>query len=110
MEKLTWTQLIDIINKHNKDNNIKQQYSDKNPLYCVVVIDNSSFLQEYPLEARSYRFRSDEKRFLPEMLGSSIFASTLDGSDDGVRLDWYIYDKDGWNIEYCYVENDNEKR
>ena len=103
MEKLTFRELVSIIQKHNKENNITQQFSDKKPLSCVAVIDNSSFEKEYPLESRSYRFRSDNKRFLPEMMGNSIFADALDGSDDGVRLDWYIFE-DNWKIEYCYVE------
>ena len=107
MEKLTYGELLNIINKHNNDYNITRQYGDKdNYLSCVVVIDNSSFAEEYPLEARSYRFRSDEKRFLPNMIGNSIFANSLDGSDMGVRLDWYIYGEDAWKIEYCYIEND----
>lgn len=107
MKKMTFSELTKIISKHNSDNNIKQQYSDKDYLSCVAVIDNSSFMKEYPIEARSYRFRSDEKRFIPEMLGNSIFANSLDGSDDGIRLDWYL---DSWKIEYCYIESEDGKQ
>lgn len=110
MNKLTYNELLNVIHKHNDENNIVRQYSDPNPLYCVAVISNDSFSQEYSLESRSYRFRSDEKRFLPEMLGNSIFANALDGTDDGVRLDWYIYGgEDAWKIEYCYIENEGDK-
>lgn len=110
MKKLTYGELLNIINKHNNDCGIAKQYGDKNYLSCVVVIDNSSFAEEYSLEARSYRFRSDEKHFLPNMIGSSIFADSLDGSDTGVRLDWYIYGDNAWEIEYCYIENLEEDK
>lgn len=97
---LTWKELNDIIDQHNKENGIKQQYSDKNPLNCVVVFTQDSFDKEYPVESRSYEFTSDNKYFLPEMGGKSIFAHCLDDSED-IRLDWYLND---WNIEYCYIK------
>lgn len=110
MEKLTFNELVNIIKRHNEENHITTQYGDKNALSCVAVIDNSSFGgKEYPLESRSYRFRSDEKFFVPEMLGHSIFADALDGSDDGVRLDWYLFEENPWEIEYCYIEEENEE-
>lgn len=104
MKKLTWTELREVIDNHNKEHNVSKQYGDKEPLHCVAVIDNSSFAEEFSLESRSYEFRSDEKFFLPNMMGRSIFADSLDGTDTGVRLDWYIFEKDGWKIEYCYVK------
>ena len=105
MKKMTFYELKDIISEHNKEYGIKQQYSDKNPLNCVVVFKNSNFNVEYSLEERSYRFRSDEKFFLPEMLGRSIFAHSIEG-DDNIRLDWYLNE---WDIDYCYVEeNEND--
>lgn len=108
MNKLTWSELVKAIDAHNNDYCINRQYEDEKPLSCVVVIKNSSFAKEYPLESRSYRFRSDNKFFLPMMMGRSIFADALDGTDDGVRLDWYLFgdDKDScWEIEYCYIED-----
>ena len=98
---MTWQELLKQIDKHNKENEITQQYSDKNPLRCVVVIDSSTWEVEYPLESRSYEFRSDEKFFLPQMMGRSIYADSLDGSDTGVRLDWYLSE---WKIEDCYIK------
>ena len=105
MKKYTWGELLDIIHKHNEENNIKSQYSDSDYLSCVAVIDNSSFDKKYSLEARSYRFRSDSKFFLPNMMGKSIFANSLDDTDMGVRLDWYLYGDNTWKIEYCYIED-----
>lgn len=103
MEKLTYEQLLDRIRLHNAENSIRSQYSDPNPLNCVIVFKNESWpmrTKEYSLESRSYGFRSDEKHFLPDMGGNSIFADSLDGSDRNVRLDHYLGD---WKIDYCYI-------
>ena len=100
MKKLSFTELCLIIDRHNKQNKIKQQFEDKSPLICVAVVSNSSFTKEYPLESRSYSFRSDNKYFLSDMLGSSIFSSSLDGTDKFVRLDWYLTE---WIFEYFYI-------
>ena len=104
LAKLTLKQVREIIDKHNEENAIKQQYQDDKPLWFVMVIDNQSFTKEYPLESRSYKFRSDNKFFLPNMSGSSLFGNSLDETDMGVRLDWYIFDD--WKIEYCYMLED----
>ena len=104
MNKLRLNQLFDAIRKHNAERSIKSQYSDLEPLRCVVVFKNESWPQrkeDYSLESRSYEFRSDEKYFLPEMGGNSIFADSLDGSDEGVRLDRYL---PVWKVDYCYVK------
>jgi len=103
MEKLTFSQLVDIIGEHNADYNIWQQYQDNNPLICVVVFKNESWpdrQEDYSLESRSYEFRSDEKYFLSNMGSNSIFATSLDGADRNVRLDRYL---GSWKIDYCYV-------
>ena len=109
MQKLTFQQVKQLIGEHNARYNIRQQYQDDNPLWFVMVIDNKSFDKEYQLESRSYLFRSDNKFFLADMGGNSIFADSLDGTDINVRLDWYIFD--GWKIEYCYLlEDENDTK
>lgn len=100
MKKLTFTEVCALCEKHNQNNNIKHQFEDKNPLVFVAVVDNKSFNTEYPLESRSYSFRSDNKYFLDGKLGNSIFSSSLDNSDPFVRLDWYLVD---WTFEYFYL-------
>lgn len=104
MEKLKLDQLFSICFEYNRKRNIRQQYQDKKPLYCVIVVSQNNFKKEYSIESRSYKFRSDEKYFLPTMLGKSIFANSLDGTDS-IRLDWYI---DIWEIEYCYIINEED--
>jgi hypothetical protein len=73
---------------------------------AVVVFTEDSWSRVYPLESRSYVISRDSKFFNPNMIGNSLFGNALDGTDNGVRLDWYMYgnnDKDSWNIDYCYI-------
>lgn len=73
-----------------------------------VVFTKDSFTKEYSEESRTYKISSDNKAYQGNMRGYSIFASSLDGSDRGVRLDAYMADeyagKDGWKIERCYMK------
>lgn len=102
-QHLTFGEVYDIFTKHNSENGIKDEFSDEHPLYAVGVASNSNFNQEYSLDSRSYKFRSDSKKFLSNKIGSSIFAESLDGSDR-IRLDWYLYKQDdGWDWEYFYI-------
>ena len=112
MEKLTYDQLFKRFYEHNDANNITTQFGDPKPLWGVVVFKDETFKgsENYPeggysLESRSYRFRSDNKRFIGWMMGNSIFAKSLDGSDE-YRLDYAIFE-DHWQVDYCYIEGDD---
>lgn len=100
MEKLTLAQVRELCLKHNEENNIKQQFEDKNALRFRVVFTEKTFGSSYSEIERTYEFFSDNKYFIPNMLGSSLYGNCLDGKDYGVRLDWCI--GDGWEIDYCY--------
>ena len=89
------------------------EHESKNPekhLNGCVLISANSFTREYPEESRTYRFSSNNKAFIPNMCGYSIYGTSIDGSDVGVRLEQYLADecggKDGWKIEKCWIEND----
>lgn len=102
--KLSWSEMMNYLYNRNKLRGVHTQYGDEKPLSVVAVFSNDSWpnrKEDYSLESRSYRFRSDEKHFVPGMMGNSVFADSLDGSDRGVRLDYYLGD---WKCEYCYVE------
>lgn len=71
----------------------------------VAVMTPDSFDKECDEEGRSYRFNNYNKAFLP-MTSASIFSSCLDGTDDGVRLDWYIGRH--WRVERVYVQREDE--
>ena len=101
MNKISFHELYKRFLEHNKANNTSDQFGDNNSLTGVIVFKQSSFQQNYTEVERSYRFTSDNKYFMPNMGGSSLYANCLDGTDNGVRLDWYF---GKWKIDYCYTE------
>lgn len=99
---MKFEELCEIVREHNKRKNVVRQFGDSEPLTCYVTFTEETFGKEgMPKNQRTYSFRSDNKFFIAEMLGNSIFASCVDGTDDCVRLDWYIAD---WEVENCYIE------
>ena len=100
MEKLSFSELTKVFTSMNEEKGVKTQYSDNTPKYGVVVFDSSNWKTKYSLESRSYKFRSDNKYFIPGLGGNSIFCKSLDNMDE-MRLDWYLGQ---WKIEYCYIE------
>lgn len=99
MNHLTYGEFHTLMYQHNCENGIRVKGVDENPLIGVIVFSQSNWDKEYSLESRSYRVSSDNKAFIPGQIGNSIFADALDGTDDGVRLDWYH-----WDVDYCYME------
>lgn len=106
MEKITFSKLCDLFYKHNEENNVTSQFEDKNALTGVVVFKDEGVNKSYSLESRSYRFSSDNKYFISDMNGRSIFANNLDNTDKGIRLDWYLVE---WKIDYCYIEEEEDR-
>lgn len=106
---LTFEELCYLFLRHNQENNITQQWSDQKAIKAVIVFKSSNWPdRNYTLEQRSYLIQSDEKYFIPEMGGNSIFANCLDCTDQVVRLDWYMFDNGNhnWVIDYCYIKED----
>ena len=103
--KLTWNEVCKLMKQHNKQNNITSKGEDKSPLRAVVVFPENTFSKSFTETERSYRFSSDNKGFLPNMNSSSIFGSCLDGTDNNIRLDNYIYYS--WKVDYCYLIYDS---
>ena len=78
----------------------------KDDLTAHIIFTEDSFAKPYPLLSRTYRFTSNNKAFLSNMGGYSIFASCLDGSDPRVRLEWYMAEEGnsgGWEVQDCYI-------
>lgn len=76
----------------------------------VIVYSNSNahngnWNKEYPLESRSYKVSSNNKCFGSWYCGYSLYGSSLDGSDMGVRLEHIE-----WDIEYCYILDEETSR
>lgn len=103
MKKITWSELCIAMWKFNEKHGYTTK-GNKERLEGVVVITEDSFTRPFTELERSYKFSSDNKAFIPNQCGNSIFADCLDGKDLGVRIDWYIHDpKMPWKVEYCYL-------
>lgn len=85
-------------------------HEDKNPsAHLTAYITFSGFgpdsRKTYPWENRTYVISSDNKAFQADKGGYSIFGTSLDGADRGIRLEKYMRDeqggKDGWTVEDC---------
>lgn len=101
MKKMTFEEVCEKFYKYNEDR-VASQFSDEERLIAVVVFKADNWPEkDYSEESRSYAFASDNKYFVPGMCGSSIYANNLDGTDRGVRLDWYLGE---WKIDYCYIK------
>lgn len=75
-------------------------------LTAHIVFSEESFTEPYSQLSRTYRVSSNNKAYIQRMSSNSIFGYCLDGTDQGVRLDWFIADegnKDGWIISDCYI-------
>lgn len=81
---------------------LKELSSRKNWNDAVIVIDNSSFNKEYPLENRSYKVSSNNNYFDSSKISKSLFGTSLDNVDVNIRLDLYMWEQN-WKVEYCYI-------
>lgn len=103
IKKITYKELKEAFFNFNKTHNYA-----KEAIKGVIVFREDNWPNDnYSLESRSYVVSSNCKAFVSSMSGYSIFGSSIDRSDRGVRLDQYIDieygGKDGWHIDYCYL-------
>lgn len=84
---------------------LRAAYSAKKEVTAFVTFTTDSFTKDYSRTARTYLFTSNNKAFMPNASGYSIFGRCLDGTDLGIRLESYMRvekgGKDGWEIETC---------
>ena len=103
MEKITYAELAAAFREHERT----RTPVDGTHLHGAIVFTEDSFLKPYSLEARTYLVSSNNKAYRPHMGGYSIYGSSADGTDPGVRLDGYMAaergGKDGWKVDYCYL-------
>ena len=103
MKKITWSELCKAMWNFNEEHGYTTK-GNKERLEGVVVFTEDSFSKHFTEQERSYQFSSDNKAFIANQSSNSIFADCLDGTDDGVRIDWYMHDdKMPWKVEYCYL-------
>lgn len=72
-------------------------------LHGGIIFTADSFSKEYSELSRTYLFTSNAKAFNPKASGYSIFANCADGSEDGVRIDYYMK-SEGWKVEKSFIE------
>lgn len=104
MKKLSFSEFVDAMYKFNDENNVTHQFAGEQKI-GFVVFTKDSFNKPYSLKSRTYAVSSGNKFFIRGMGGNSIFGDCLDGSENGVRLDWYIKGEHAWKIDYCYFKD-----
>lgn len=93
VERITYEELVELFVEHNKE-----KKRGKKPLKAHIVFTQDSFDEEYTEEERTYRVTSNNNGFKPDKEDGTIFIDAIDGTDNGVRLDWY-----DWDVEYCVL-------
>lgn len=97
MEKISYAEFCERMRFHNLKTN--EDY-DK-AITGVIVYKQSNWKNEEPYteKERSYRVSSANRHFQAGKFSNSLFGYCLDGTDQGVRLDWY-----NWEPDYCYFD------
>ena len=85
----------------------KADGSGYKPLIAHITFTEDSFDKPYSRESRTYEIQSDNKAFMPNMGGYSIYGDSVDGSDTNVRLEQYMAEEyareGGWVVEDCIL-------
>ncbi len=79
-------------------------------LCCYIVFSPDSFNKPYSEQSRTYVVSSNNKAFISEAGGYSIYGSCLDGTDQCVRLEGYMRGENAWKIDRCYIKRDDYER
>ena len=67
---------------------------------AIIVFSQENWPDKnYSEKSRSYRTHSNQWGWDYSKMGQSRLGDCLDGTEQGVRLDWY-----NWKIEYWYWE------
>lgn len=108
MKKLNYAEFTEIMREHN--NKTDGDYAKA--ISGVIVFTEDSFTKIYSLESRSYEVSSCNKAWIAGMGGYSIYGTSLDKTDRGVRLEAYMRAEkggaDGWKVDYCYLLESEE--
>lgn len=106
IKKITYAELCSKMYQFNSEHGFTGK-GNKESIKGVIVFTEDSFNKLYSLESRSYVVSSDNKAWIPGMGGYSIFGSALDGTDNGIRLEQYMWaekgGENGWKVDYCYM-------
>lgn len=95
IKHITMQELDHIMTEFNTQNPDKQ---DTPVLEAVIVFKASNWKKPYDIRSRSYRVTNACRHFQEGKISNQLPGDCLDGTDQGVRLDWYH-----WEVEYCYM-------
>lgn len=93
-KRISYDEMWHIMNEHSR----KTKEDWKQAISAVIVYKQENWDKKYPVKSRSYEVSSNNKCFQDNKIANSCFGSCLDGTDEGVRLDWY-----NWKVDYCYM-------
>lgn len=96
-KKVTYEQFCRKMWEHGRTHNNNEDWEDS--ITGVIVYKAENWSKPYTEEQRSYRVSSCNRCFQDGKIANSMFGDCLDGSEKGVRLDWYK-----WKPEYCYFD------
>lgn len=69
-------------------------FRDTQDKYALITYKQENFEKEFSEQSRTYMVSSDNRCFETGKIANSMFGSCIDGTDVGIRLDWYK-----WKIE-----------
>ncbi len=109
MKKISWEEAKEYLRNFNRERGYEVGNVGNEIAHVAVVFTADSFQTEYSEESRTYIVPSNNKAFIEGMMGYSIFASCLDGTDKCVRIEGYMASErggeDGWKVDYCYIKD-----
>ena len=77
---------------------LTKEFQDQQNKYALITYKQENFEKEFNETSRTYMVGSYNKYFQSGKISSSLFGSCIDGTDVGVRLDWY-----NWEIEKIMI-------
>lgn len=73
---------------------LRKEFYDQQNKYALITYKQENFEKEFSEQSRTYMVGSYNKCFQSGKIANSMFGSCIDGTDIGVRLDWY-----NWKVE-----------
>ena len=97
MKKLTLEEFDHKMWEHGREHQNNENPDDA--ITGVIVYKAENWSKPYTEEQRSYRVSSYNRCYQGGKIANSMYGDCLDGSEHGVRLDWYK-----WDVDYCYFD------
>ena len=83
---------------------LRKEFLDKQNMYALITYKQENFEKEFSEQSRTYMVGSYNRYFESGKIANSLFGSCIDGTDVGVRLDWY-----NWKIEKIMILETQEE-